>query len=534
MSRKTAIIIGAGPGGLTAACELLKRTDIRPVVYEMDDMVGGISRTVNYRGNRIDIGGHRFFSRSRRVVDWWSQILPVQGPSSRNGPPAHSVVSNLIDPRGPDPERTDRVMLVRERRSRILFAGRLFSYPLSVSLETILNLGCRRTVEILASYLRARAFPIRPEKSLEDFFVNRFGRALYGTFFRDYTEKLWGLPCSRISPEWGAQRVKGLSISRAVMDALKRALPKDIEDAGTETSLIRHFLYPKLGPGQLWSEAARLVEEGGGAVHLGHKVVGLTRDGSRVTAAKVRDGKNGRTVEVQGDYFFSTMPVRELIAGLGPSVPDDVRQVAQGLVYRDFITVGLLAKKLGGGPASGNRASLGLIPDCWLYVHEPSVKMGRIQVFNNWSPYLLNDEGTVWVGVEYFCNEGDSLWNLQDGDLTQMVVEEMARIGFLSPSDVLDGTVIRMAKAYPAYTGTYGGLARVRAYTDSIDNLFLIGRNGMHRYNNMDHSMLSAMVAVDTIVGNVKSKDAIWRINTERRYQESDCQTASDRRRGRA
>ncbi len=390
-------------------------------------------------------------------------------------------------------------------------------------MRTLLKLGCRRTTRILASYLRARAFPIRSEKSLEDFFVNRFGRALYGTFFKDYTEKLWGVPCSQISPEWGAQRVKGLSISKALLDAWRRAFPKDIQDAVTETSLIRHFLYPKLGPGQMWSEVARIIEERGGAVHLGRKIVGLRHDGFRITGVTVRDEKSGRTTDVEADYFFSTMPVKELIAGLGSSVPREVGEVAQGLVYRDFITVGLLLKKWGAGTDPNGKGPPGLIPDCWLYIHDPSVKMGRVQVFNNWSPYLLNDEATIWVGVEYFCNESDQLWSMQDRDLAAMAIEEMARIHFLSKADVLDSTIIRMPKAYPAYTGTYGGFDRVRDYTDRFENLFLIGRNGMHKYNNMDHSMLSAMVAVDNIVHNVKSKESIWLVNTERDYQESAC-----------
>lgn len=521
MQRKTAIIIGAGPGGLTAAYELLKRTEIRPVVYEMTNAVGGISKTVNYKGNRIDIGGHRFFSKSRRVVDWWLQILPKQGHSSRNGAAADVALSSLIDPDGPDPERTDRVMLVRERRSRILFAGKLFNYPLSANLETVLRLGCRRTTKILASYLRARAFPIRSEKSLEDFFVNRFGRVLYSTFFKEYTEKVWGIACDQISPEWGVQRVKGLSISKALLDACRRGLGRDTHNAATETSLIRHFLYPKLGPGQLWTEVARIVDEGGGAVHLGQKVVGLKQDGSRITGVTVRDENTGATTDVEADYFFSTMPVGELITGLGSSVPGDVKEIAEGLTYRAFISVGLLLKKWGAGTDPDGKGALGLIPDCWLYIHAPSVRMGRIQVFNNWSPYLLNDDATVWVGVEYFCNEGDRLWSMPDHDLTDMVIDEMTRIHFLSRADVLDSTVIRMPKAYPAYFGTYSRFDRIRNYTDGFENLFLIGRNGMHKYNNMDHSMLSAMVAVDSIVHNVRSKDRIWQVSTERSYQES-------------
>jgi len=520
MQRKTAIIIGAGPGGLTAAYELLTRTDIKPVVYEMTDALGGISRTVNYKGNRIDIGGHRFFSKSRRVVDWWLHILPVQGPSSRAGETAGGVASDLIDPNGPDPERTDRVMLVRERRSRILFAGKLFNYPLSADLDTLLKLGGRRTMKIMASYLRARAFPIRNEESLEDFFVNRFGRELYGTFFKDYTEKVWGIRCDQIGREWGVQRAQGLSISKAVLDACRRALGKDTHDADTETTLIRHFLYPKLGSGQLWTEVARLVGEKGGVVHLGQRVVGLKHDGSRITGVTVKDENTGAVRDVQGDYFFSTMPVGELITGLGPSVPGDVKEIADGLAYRDFIVVGLLLKKWGAGTDPDGRGALGLTPDCWLYIHAPSVKMGRIQVLNNWSPYLVNDEGTVWVGVEYFCNEGDQLWRMQDSDLAEMVVEEMARIYFLSKGDVLDSAVIRAPKAYPAYFGTYDRFDHIRHYTDGFENLFLIGRNGMHKYKSSDHSMLCAMVAVDCIVDNVRSKDRIWQVSTERSYQE--------------
>lgn len=531
MQGKTAIIIGAGPGGLTAAYELLKRTDIRPIVYEMSDLVGGISKTVDYRGNRIDIGGHRFFSKSPTVMDWWLSILPLQGMSSRNGTMPDGDLSNLIDPKGPDPERTDRVMLVRERRSRILYAGKLFDYPLSASLETVLQLGARRSLGILASYLRARAFPIREEKSLEDFFINRFGWALYRTFFKAYTEKLWGVPCDRISPEWGAQRIKGLSISKALLDACRRLFGRETPDAAGETSLIRHFLYPKLGPGQLWSQVARLVQERGGAVHLGQRVVGLKQDGARVTEVAVRDEASGRITPVKGDYFFSTMPVRELIAGLGASVPGPIRSIAAGLAYRDFITVGLLLKRFSTGAGAGKRArgtgSNGRIPDSWLYIHEPSVKIGRIQVFNNWSPYMVRDESLVWVGLEYFCNEGDTLWSMSDPDLTAMAVGEMSSIHFLSRADVLDSTVIRMPKAYPAYIGAYRDFDQIRKYTNGVENLFLIGRNGMHRYNNMDHSMLSAMAAVDCAAGDVRSKESIWKINAEEEYQETvNCKPA--------
>jgi len=524
MRREIAIIIGAGPAGLTAAYELLKREDVRPIVYEMDDLVGGISRTINYKGNRIDIGGHRFFSRSARVVQWWLNILPLQGSSSRDKGGCDAVPPVLLDPGGPDPETTDRVMLVRKRRSRILYAGKLFDYPLAASLDTVVKLGFGRSAAIVASYLKARAYPIRSEKSLEDFFINRFGRALYGTFFRDYTEKLWGVPCDQLSPEWGVQRIKGLSVSKALLDVCRHVLPAGASGTSAETSLIRHFMYPKLGPGQLWSQVARIVEDKGGEIHLRHRIVHLASEGPRITGVTVRDETTGRTAEVKGSYFFSTMAIKDLVAGLGESAPDDVRNVARGLVYRDFITVGLLLKKLRAGAKATEQGAGGLIPDCWLYIHEPCVKMGRIQVFNNWSPYMVCDETKVWVGLEYFCTEGDRLWNMDDRDLTGIAVEEMARIGFIDRADVLDSTVIRMPKAYPAYTGAYRNLARIRDYTDRFENLFLVGRNGMHRYNNADHSMLSAMAAVGNIIHGVRSKDNIWAVNADEEYHEAAAQ----------
>ncbi len=516
MSRETAVIIGAGPAGLTAAFELLKRSDIKPVVYEASDVVGGISRTIDYKGNRIDIGGHRFFSKSPRVLRWWLDILPLQ-----KGAGESPILEGRVpggDSEGPDPAKVDCVMLVRDRRSRILYSGKLFDYPISASWDTLSKLGLPRVARILGSYLRARACPIRDQKSLEDFFINRFGDVLYRTFFKSYTEKLWGVPCDRISSEWGAQRIKGLSITKAMLDMCRRALPRGA-NAATETSLIRRFLYPKFGPGQMWSEVARAIREAGGEIHLGHEVVGLAQEGTRIGGATMKDTVSGRLRQVSGTCFLSTMPIRNLIAGLGTPAPEEVRRIAHGLVYRDFILVGLLLKRFRlGGPTCD-----GLIPDSWLYIQEPCVNVGRIQVFNNWSPYMVKDPATPWVGLEYFCNEGDSLWSRSDRDLAAMAAEEMVKIGFIARQDVLDSTVIRMPKAYPAYMGTYAELDTVRRYTDRFENLFLVGRNGMHRYNNMDHSMLSAMVAVDNILEGVESKDNIWAVNTEGEHHEVMC-----------
>ncbi len=520
--QRTAVIIGAGPAGLTAAYELLARTDIKPVILEATSDLGGISKTVNYKGNRIDIGGHRFFSKSDRVMRWWYDILPLQGKPARDDLLCGRQVPLSTEPNAPDPEMTDNVMLTRERVSRIFFLKKFFDYPLSLRYDTLAGLGLLRTGKITTSYLRSWVAPIKPERSLEDFFINRFGRELYATFFRDYTQKVWGVPCSQISSEWGEQRVKSLSIKRAITDAAKAVLARDhnLMQKETETSLIRRFLYPKLGPGQMWTEVARLVQQKGGEIRLRHKVIGLAAQGQKVTAVIAREESTGSTVEMKADYVLSSMPVRDLIAGFDPVLPADVREVAAGLVYRDFITVGLLLKKLR-NPGSANVTTADkLIVDCWIYIQEPYVKVGRVQIFNNWSPYLVADPRTVWIGLEYFCTEGDELWCASDAGLMELARTEMSEMGFLRPDDVLDGVVLKTPKTYPAYFGSYNRFETVRRFTDGIDNLFLIGRNGMHRYNNADHSMLTAMAAVDNIADGTRSKADIWAINADGEYHE--------------
>lgn len=522
-SEKTAVIIGAGPAGLTAAYELTERTRIRPVIYEMDDAVGGLSRTVLHRGNRMDIGGHRFFSKSERVMDWWLKILPLQSAPEGGGPDVPDLHAPSRVPDGTDPEKEDRVMLVRRRVSRVYYMGKFFHYPISLSARTFLQLGPKRTAGITLSYLRSRLFPIKPERSLGDFLINRFGEELYQTFFKDYTEKVWGVPCHRISPDWGAQRVKGLSTGRAVLHAISSLFFRDssLSQRRRETSLIGHFLYPKFGPGQMWQEAARLISQRGGEIHLGHRVTGLKMQENRIVEATVRNESTGKTHVRQGDYFFSTMPVKELIRAMGPVVPEEVRRVAEGLIYRDFITVGLLLRQLRADNLSGGERNEKRFPrDHWIYVQERDVKVGRIQIFNNWSPHLVRDPFTVWVGLEYFCNEGDELWRLSDQGMLRLAVEELLRLGWITREDVLDGTVLRMPKTYPAYFGSYERFHLIRDYVDRLENLFLIGRNGMHRYNNQDHSMLAAMTAVDNIVANRVSKENIWAVNAEEVYHE--------------
>jgi protoporphyrinogen oxidase len=522
MNEKRAVIIGAGPAGLTAAFELLHKTKIKPIIYETSSDVGGISRTVVYKGNRMDIGGHRFFSKSERVMDWWLNILPLQGALARDDTILGRDVPLSKEPGAPDPETTDKVMLVRERISRIFFLKKFFDYPLSLGFNTLSGLGLIRVVKITLSYIKSRMLSIKPEKSLEDFFINRFGRKLYLTFFKDYTQKVWGVPCDQIGAQWGVQRVKGLSIGRAIAHAVGSLFSRDrsVSQKRTETSLIRRFVYPKYGPGQMWEEVAGIVKAKGGELHLQRKVVGLKSQNGRIVEAQVRNEATGEVITVEADYFFSTMPVADLIVAFGNSAPEDVRRVADGLSYREFITVGLLLKKLRVKNRTGIKSINGIIPDHWVYIQEPGVQVGRIQIFNNWSPYMVKDENTVWIGLEYFCNEGDRLWTMPDKDLTALAVKELIEIGFIDRDDVLDGMVIRMPKTYPAYFGTYEKFDVIRNFTDGFENLFLIGRNGMHKYNNMDHSMLSAMAAVDNIINDVKTKDNLWQLNTEQQYHE--------------
>ena len=520
MSKKKAIIIGAGPAGLTAAYELLHRTDVKPIVYEMTGDIGGISKTVNYKGNRIDIGGHRFFSKSEKIMQWWQNILPLQGALSKDDIILKRDIplSKKVD--APDPEKTHQVMLIRRRLSRIFFMQKFFYYPITFNIDTFLNLGLTQIIKIIMSYIKIRLFPIK-EKSLGDFFINRFGKELYLSFFKDYTEKVWGVSCQAIKPEWGAQRIRGLSITKTVLDVFKSIISKDtnIEQKDTETTLIKQFMYPKFGPGQLWEEVAKIIQDKGGELYLNKKVIGIRTLGNQVVEVDLKDGLTGNVTTQKGDYFFSTMPVKDLIASFD-EVPQEVRQIAQGLMYRDFITVGLLLKKLKIRNETKIKTINNMIPDNWIYIQERNVKLGRLQIFNNWSPYMIKEENTVWIGLEYFCNEGDELWSKSDEDFARFAIDELVKINIIEGEDVLDSVVIRIPKTYPAYFGSYDHFHVIRDFSDKFENLFLIGRNGMHRYNNQDHSMLTAMEAVNNIIHNIKTKDNIWSVNIEQDYHE--------------
>jgi protoporphyrinogen oxidase len=466
-------------------------------------------------------------------MDWWNEILPLENTESNSFTLKYQGKTRELTggASGVDPNETDDVMLVRSRLSRIFYGGKFFNYPITLEASTIKNLGLTRMAKMGFSYLKATARPIKPEASLEDFYVNRFGRELYNTFFRDYTEKVWGVPCSEIAPDWGAQRVKGLSVAKTLTHAVKKRFKRkpvqDIAQKGTETSLIEYFLYPKLGPGQMWETVARKVIEAGGEVHMNKAITKLHTTDGAITSVDVLDTGSGATETVTGDFFLSTMPVNELIAsfdvdGGAGAVPANVVEVAKGLPYRDFITVGLLLDKLKiqnqTGQSPSGRADL--VPDNWIYIQEPDVKVGRLQIFNNWSPYLVDKDDKVWVGMEYFVNEGDELWTMPEEEMAQFGIRELAKINIIDAADVVDSTVIHVKKTYPAYFGTYSRFDEVRAFTDSFPNLFLLGRNGQHRYNNQDHSMLTAIAAVDNIASGRQDKDNVWDVNVEQDYHE--------------
>ena len=563
MSRKKAIIIGAGPAGLTAALEFLRNTDITSIVLEASQEIGGISRTIRYKGNRMDIGGHRFFSKSDRVMQWWMDLmppetadaqisyqgqqrvvavpahLPEEPPLRGLGPLTHEDAIDEDEDLGapgrdsetwvaatvPPPANSDLVMLIRPRRSRIYYLRKFFDYPITISAATLANLGPLRIFRIGASYVASRLKPIQKEKSLEDFLINRFGRELYLTFFKSYTEKVWGTPCDQISAEWGAQRIKGLSLTSALRHFLRKAFtrrlkaaPGDISQKSTDTSLIERFLYPKFGPGQLWEHVAEKIVALGGEIHLGATVDSIETDPADPTQvlAVSAVSETGKRTRFAGDYVLSTMPMRDLTrAFAAAAVPANVREVAEGLQYRDFITVGILANKLDVAESTS-----GLIKDTWIYIQEPDVLLGRLQIYNNWSPHMVADPTKVWLGLEYFCYDTDPLWSMPDAALAAFAAAELQQIGILRTSEVLDAHVVRVPKSYPAYFGTYNRFDELRTWTDSFANLYLIGRNGMHKYNNQDHSMLTAMAVVDGIAAGHVDKAALWSINTEQEYHE--------------
>ena len=458
-------MIGGGPAGLTAAYALTKR-GISAVVFEADTQVGGLAKTVCYKGFRFDIGGHRFFTKMAAVSELWHELL------------------------GAD-------LLRRPRLSRIYYGGRYFDYPLKAA-NVLANLGVATSVAVLASYVRARLSPIRPEVTFEDWVINRFGRKLYSLFFKSYTEKVWGIPCHEIGAQWAAQRIKGLSLWTAAIHMLRP------QPGGGIKTLIHEFEYPRLGPGMMWDACRDRIEAGGNRVFRGARIVELRHEHSQIHSLVIES--NGRRWTQPVSHVISTMPIRHLVRGLNPAVPGEVRAAADRLRYRDFLTVALIVD----APQ--------LFPDNWIYVHDPSVRVGRIQNFKNWSPEMVPDGSVTCLGLEYFCSVGDDLWSQTDEKLIALAAREVEAIGLLNGARVIDATVLRVQKAYPVYDdGFQGALEGVRAWTDRLRNLQLVGRNGMHKYNNQDHSMLTALLAVRNLCGE---RHDLWAVNADEEYHE--------------
>ncbi len=461
---KRVVVIGGGPAGVAATYDLSKRK-IPVVCLEADKMVGGISRTIEYKGFRFDVGGHRFFSKIHAVNDLWQEVLEDD-------------------------------FLRRPRLSRIYYNGKFFYYPLQ-PVNALLGLSLLCSAQILASYVRSALVPPPEEKTFEQWVTNRFGSKLYSIFFKTYTEKVWGIPCSQIRAEWAAQRIRGLSLWTAVTSALFKR-KKVIK------TLINEFHYPRLGPGQMYETMARKAGQLGGEVLLRHRVSEIHHDKGRITGVRV-SAVDGQTVE-EGTDFISTMPITELVLNLRPEPPNEVVQAAKALKYRSLLTINLLINS----PEN--------LPDTWIYVHDPSVRMGRIQCFANWSPFMVPDSGHSSRGLEYFCWEGDEFWSKPDDELVGLGKTELARLGLVDPDAVFDGFVVRMPKCYPVYDESYEShLEKIRTYLIRFSNLHLCGRYGLFKYNNMDHSMLTALLSVENILG---ANHDVWSINADDEYHE--------------
>lgn len=503
---KKIVVIGAGPAGLSFAYEILSKShEYQVVILEESHTIGGIARTINHNGNRMDIGGHRFFSKEDRVNDFWKKILPIQGSDSMDD--ILCARKKPLKENGPDPNKTSKVMLIRNRVSRIFYLNKFFDYPITFKVRTFLNLGFIRTFKSGFSYLKS-IFLKRNEDSLENFYVNRFGKQLYSMFFEKYTEKLWGRHPSEISPDWGSQRVKGLSLIAVIKDLL--------HIGGKETSLIEEFMYPKYGPGQLWEEVAKKVQKMGGEIKFGYKVQELKAKNKNIVSVKCSNGEN-----IDGDIFVSSMPLKDLVLGISDKKNKNILKVASNLPYRDFVTIGLLVKKLKLKNETQIKTINNIIPDCWIYVQDDKVKLGRIQVFNNWSPYLVKDiHNTVWIGLEYFCREDDEFWNMSDAEALEFACNELIKMGIIDKEDVLDYHREKVKKAYPAYFDSYKDINTLVDYVNNYKNLYCIGRNGQHRYNNMDHSVMTGFICADTILNNINDKSDIWNVNTEKEYHE--------------
>jgi len=470
VAAKHVVVVGAGPAGLTSAAEC-QDLGCRVTVLEKDpEYVGGIARTVHYKGYRFDIGGHRFFSKSAEITDWWRKRLP------------------------------DDFIQVN-RMSRIFYNGVFFDYPLK-AFNALSGLGLLTSTLCVLSYIKSKFFPIHPEKSFQDWVTNRFGSRLFLIFFKTYTEKVWGMPCHEISADWAAQRIKGLSLSTAIWNAIK---PQRGGGSSVVKTLIDKFEYPRLGPGMMWEKTRDDIRAAGGEVTLGIEVTAIERKGNRVTGVVTRR-LTGEVSRITGDDFIVSLPLRECVLAFDPPLSEAAQAAAKRLSYRDFLTVALMVKRLD------------LFPDNWIYVHDPSVKLGRVQNFNNWSPELVENPGVTCLGLEYFCFEGDGLWTMSDADLIELGKKEMSQLGLARPEEIIDGCVVRMPKSYPVYgPGYQEDLDIIRREMSALENLQPVGRNGLHKYNNQDHSMMTALLAARNITD---PRFDVWKVNTDAEYHE--------------
>jgi len=472
-----ALIVGAGPAGLTAAYKLSKE-NAPVVVLEADpEYVGGISRTVNYKGFRFDIGGHRFFSKSREIEDLWTEIG------------------------GAD-------LLNRPRSSRIYYRGQFYTYPLK-PFEALSKLGVFESALCMASFAKARVNPTPNPKTFEDWVVNQFGERLFRIFFKTYTEKVWGMKCQEISADWAAQRIKGLSLGSAVKHALfGNGKPKDRTQV--VKTLIDTFRYPRLGPGMMWEACAEKISRLGGEVLRGHKVIGCRFDSRENAWSVTTRNMDSQVEEFHGEHLISSMPIRELVSGLEPALTDDATRAAQSLRYRDFLTVGLVVR------------GQGRFDDNWIYIHDPSVQVGRVQNYKSWSPEMVPDQAYSSYGLEYFCFEGDGLWSSSDETLIELAKKEIQQINLADAGSIVDGCVIRQRKAYPVYDDTYQQhVDTIRAALEKqFPTLHLVGRNGMHKYNNQDHAMMTAILTAKNILAGQRQYD-VWAVNQDAEYHES-------------
>ncbi len=511
---KKVVIMGAGPAGLTCAYNFLKNSnDYEVYIIEENKQVGGISKTVKYKGSRMDLGGHRFFSKNKEINNIWQEILPLQGKPSYDD----KILKRRINLKkgGPNPEKDDKVLLVRNRVSRILYNRKFFSYPINISFNTFKNLGIFSTIICGLSYFKSILIK-KKEKNLEDFYINRFGNKLYSMFFKDYTEKVWGRNPNEISSSWGRQRVKGLNIIVVLKDSILRKF--NIKNNKKETSLIENFYYPKYGPGQMWETMAKEIKKMGGKIIKNAKVVNIYQKNYRIKYVDyIIDGKIER---IKADYFVSSLALKDLVTMMN-DVDKKAYSIATKLPYRSFITLGIVAKKINLKNETNIKTINNIVPDSWIYIQENDVKMGRIQVFNNWSSYLVDDvKNTISLGIEYFCDEDDKLWNMSNKEFTNFVIKELEKINILSKDDIINTHVERVKKAYPAYFDSYKDIDKLIRYLNRYDNLYCIGRNGQHRYNNMDHSMLTGLYASNNIINNIKDKSNIWNVNVLDEYLE--------------